>query len=199
MERIDMTSAVSSPTYTLQHLVDDTRTAILEGHNIPETVGGIRRGLQSFLNDPAQKQAIYDRWAADGSQGGNLYKDPELDFVITAGKGTPGVQRPAHDHSDCWAVYGVLDGAIRMRRYRLLTPIGRNTWEGRAEIESIAEFLAEAGRIDGILPGHIHDLRTEGEAESISVIVRCHALNTIWRNFYDLNNGTFRRVRGSGG
>lgn len=194
-----MVSEAAAPTYTLQHLVDDTRTAIVNAHNVPETVGGIRRGLQAFLNDPAQKDALYERWAADGSRGGTLYKDPELDFVITAGKGKPGMQRPAHDHSDCWAVYGVLDGAIRMRRYRLLAPIERNTWEGPAEPESIAEWIAAAGRIDGILPGGIHDLRTEGDDESISVIVRCHDLNTIWRNFYDLNNGTFRRVRGTGG
>ncbi|HEX3247330.1 MAG TPA: hypothetical protein VHX16_18140 [Chloroflexota bacterium] len=180
--------------YGLDELIDDTRSSILSGRNIPETVGGVRRGLKRYLDNRELRDDICDRIAANGYRGITMYKDPDLDFVITAGKGDPGVQRPAHDHSDCWAVYGVYDGAIRFRRYKLLTPIERNTWEGPAELESIAEWVAGAGRIDGILPGGIHDLRTEDE--SISVIIRCHDLKTIWRNFYDLEHGTFKRVRG---
>ena len=166
----------------------------MSGRNIPETVGGVRRGLKQYLDNRELRDDICDRIAANGYRGITMYKDPELDFVITAGKGDPGVQRPAHDHSDCWAVYGVYDGSIRFRRYKLLAPIERNTWEGPAQLESIAEWVAGAGRIDGILPGGIHDLRTEDE--SISVIIRCHDLKTIWRNFYDLEHSTFKRVRG---
>lgn len=192
-----MTLQTAQSTYTLDQLVEDIRTAILESPNVPATVGGVRRGLQQYLDNRDLRGDICERIADNGGRGVTLHRDPKLDFVVTAGYGTPGIQRPAHDHGDCWAVYGVYDGSIRFRRYRLLSQIERNTWSGNAELESIAEFVGTAGRIDGILPGGIHDLRSEGEDESISVIVRCHDLSTIWRNFYDVNDGTFKRVRGS--
>lgn len=187
------------PSYTVDNLTDDIRQAITQSHNVPETVRGVREALTKFLANPEFMDEFKEKIPAGDYRGMTLYKDPELDFVVTAGRGRVNIQRPPHDHSDCWAVYGVYDGNIRMRRYRLLTPIDHMTWEGPAQLESVAEFVATPGRIDGILPGGIHDLRGEGDRDPISVIVRCHDLNTIWRNFYDLENNTFKRVRGSGG
>ncbi len=183
--------------YGVDELARDVRQAILRGRSVPETVRGVRDALQQLLANPAFAAAYAEHLAPREYAAPPLYKDPELDFVITAGRGRPGLLRPPHDHGDCWAVYGVYEGAIRMRRFRLLAPLPRWATAGPAELALVGEFVATAGRIDGILPGHIHELTTTGDRDAISVIVRCHDLKTVWRNVYDLEAGTFRRIRGT--
>lgn len=40
-----------------------------------------------------------------------------LQAVTTASIQRPGHYAPPHDHGECWAVYGVIDGSMRMTRY----------------------------------------------------------------------------------
>jgi hypothetical protein len=182
---------------SVEHLVQGVREAILRARSVPETVRGVRDALQQLLDNPAFVDQCAEHLAPRGYAAPPLYKDPELDFVITAGGGRLGVVRPPYDHGDWWAVFGIFVGAIGMRRFRLLTPIPRWVTSGPAEVEQIGEFTATPGRIDNILPGHIHELTTIGDRDAISVIVRCHDLQTVWRNIYDLEAKTFRRIRGS--
>lgn len=190
------TPTLTETTYRLSDLADDVRAAVRSAESIPETVRLVRDSLGQLLANPSFLAEACPDFDPREGRTATIYKDPDADFVVVASAGKPGLRRPPHDHGGCWAVYGVYTNQVRMRRFRRLDD---GSAAGRAQLETSAEWVAQPGQIDGILPDGIHELFTEGDAPAVSIIVRCHDLKNVWRSLYDAEAGTVRLFKGSTG
>ena len=69
-----------------------------------------------------------------------LYRDPELDFVVLAHCFKGGAKSPPHDHGTSWAIYGQAVGHTNVEVWRRKDGAKGDKQQGHAELEKI-EFL----------------------------------------------------------
>jgi len=115
------------------------------------------------------------------------FADPQRHFIVHCSVHRPGHLTEAHDHGEAWAVYGVVRGRSRYRRYRRDEDVAR----GRAGLvgERDAELLP--GQTDIVQPGHVHLIANETVEPVWNLVVRPRPIEEIWRRRYDLSSGTY--------
>jgi predicted metal-dependent enzyme (double-stranded beta helix superfamily) len=181
-----MTQTVETRGAALDAFVQDVRSGIEQASTMGELLRRVSAAMDSALKDP-------DLVAAD--QNGVVYRDADYLFQVNSGIQEPGSGGPPHDHGECWAVYGVHSGAINMTRYERLDD---GSDGDHAELKLVKHLRVEAGGYDVIAPWEIHQVGNATDAPARSFIIRSRNLNEVWRNRFDLQNKTVKRVKAAG-
>ncbi len=168
---------------SLDGFVRGVRESIEQSSTMSELLRQVSARMREALKDPKLL-------ASD--QLGVVYRDPDYLFQINAQEHQPGYHTPVHDHGECWAVYGVYQGGMRMTRYERLDDGSDGDY---AEIRRAGQFVVEAGGADVIAPWGIHEVENQTDRPTRSFVIRSRALNEVWRNRFDVKKKRVERIR----
>jgi predicted metal-dependent enzyme (double-stranded beta helix superfamily) len=115
------------------------------------------------------------------------YVDPLRHFIVHCSVHRPGHLTEAHDHGEAWAVYGVLRGRSRYRRFRRTDDHA----PGTATLVCERDDELVAGQTDVVRPGHVHLIGNETDEPAWNVVVRPRPIEEVWRRRYDLRSGAY--------
>jgi predicted metal-dependent enzyme (double-stranded beta helix superfamily) len=115
------------------------------------------------------------------------FVDPRRHFIVHGSVHQPGHLTEAHDHGEAWAVYGVVRGRSRYRRYRRADDVAR----GRAALIGERDDELHPGQTDIVRPGHVHLIANETAEPAWNVVVRPRPIAEVWRRRYDLGSGAY--------
>ncbi|MBM2812351.1 MAG: hypothetical protein HW416_3110, partial [Chloroflexi bacterium] len=87
---------------------------------------------------------------------------------------------------------GVQTGAIRMTRYERVDDGSDGDF---AELRQTGEFQLTGGNADVIAPWGVHELLNTMEEPAQAFVIRSRNLNDVWRNRFDLEHKTVKRVK----
>ena len=168
---------------SVDNFVRGVRSSIEQSSTMSELLNRLSARMREALKDPTLLDAV---------KMGIVYRDPDYLFQINAQEHEPGYHTPVHDHGECWAVYGVYQGTMRMTRYERLDDGSDGDY---AEIRGTGEFDVEAGRADVIAPWGIHEVENRTDRPTRSFVIRSRALNEVWRNRFDVKKKRVERIR----
>ncbi len=115
------------------------------------------------------------------------YVDPRRHFIVHCSVHLPGHLTEAHDHGETWAVYGVVRGRSRYRRYRRAD----DPAPGRAALLGERDDELLPGQTDVVRPGEVHLIANETAEPAWNVVVRPRPIEEVWRRRYDLRSGAY--------
>lgn len=115
------------------------------------------------------------------------YVDPQRHFIVHCSVHRPGHLTEAHDHGEAWAVYGVVRGHSRYRRFRRDDDVA----PGRAALVCERDAVLVPGQTDVVRPGHVHLIGNETAEPAWNVVVRPRPIEEVWRRRYDLHSGAY--------
>jgi predicted metal-dependent enzyme (double-stranded beta helix superfamily) len=141
--------------------------------------------LKRLVSDATLRAAARTWPSTEGRKNLLLHTD-ELGFVVNAVVRVPNRKGNAHDHSQAWVLYGLLDGHEYLERYDRLDD-GSEPGFATIKLSSITE--GRPGSVDIVPPFAIH--AEQGGAErSVAVILRSERLvGRHLQNGYDLKTG----------
>lgn len=116
-------------------------------------VAGCRTHLENLLEAPAT-EAWLSALRREGPANKELYRDPEMGFVLLAHTEHAGLYRPPHDHGRGWVIYAIQQGEIEMGTYARIEDD-----DGRIRLVKRNSTLVRPGQVQVYLPGDIHDTR----------------------------------------
>jgi hypothetical protein len=118
-----------------------------------EVVAGCRTHLENLLEAPATEE-----WLAalrrEGPANKELYRDPQMGFVLLAHTEYAGLYRPPHDHGRGWVIYAIQQGEVEMGTYARIEED-----DGRVRLVKRNSTRVRPGQVQVYLPGDIHDTR----------------------------------------
>ena len=118
-----------------------------------------------------------------------FYTDPDFGFVINGVVRKPNRIGSAHDHGNCWVLYGLLDGKETLERFLMVEDQREN---GYAKIELASINTECAGKADLVAPYDIH-AEQGSEVRSVAVILRSKILvGKVLQGSYDKKNGVYQ-------
>lgn len=124
-----------------------------------EVIADCSRHLEVLLQAPESEPWLADLIRAQPLSR-ELYRDPDLGFVLLAHSEPQGLYRPPHDHGRSWVIYGVQQGASEMGTYGRFTAA-----DGAPRLVKRNATPVSPGEVQAYLPGDIHDTRcTAGPA-----------------------------------
>ena len=173
---------------------------IKAGSSLDKFVRGVRESVEqsSTMSELLRQvsarmhEALEDPELLASAQMGVVYRDPDYLFQVNAQEHEPGYHTPVHDHGECWAVYGVYEGRMRMTRYERQDDGSDGDF---AEIRGTGQFVVEAGSTDVISPWGIHEVENHTDRPTRSFVIRSRALNEVWRNRFDVERKRAERIR----
>jgi predicted metal-dependent enzyme (double-stranded beta helix superfamily) len=115
------------------------------------------------------------------------FADRHRHFVVHCSVHQPGHLTEARDHGEAWAVYGVVRGRSRYRRYRRYDDVA----PGRATLVLRRDDDLVPGQTDVVPPGHVHLVANETAETAWNVVVRPRPVEEVWRRRYDLDSGAY--------
>ncbi|HZJ04711.1 MAG TPA: hypothetical protein VFD59_04470 [Nocardioidaceae bacterium] len=139
--------------------------------------------LRTALAEPSLG-ALFER--REKSYG--VWTDPQRHFLLHASVHRPGHVTEAHDHGECWAVYGVYRGPSRYVRYTR----GPDTAPGTASLTVVRDEVLQDGAVDVVQAGEVHRIINPADHMTYNVVVRPRPLNEVWRRRYDFESGSYR-------
>ncbi|NQW10133.1 MAG: hypothetical protein HQ481_09685 [Alphaproteobacteria bacterium] len=124
----------------------------------------IRRKLEQLLTN----KAFVDEVCGPGAEYGThqLYRDPELDFVVLAHINKEPRKSPPHDHGASWAIYGQAAEYTDMSEYRRLDD---GAGEGEARLEHVTTYRLTPGKAGLYDVGAIHQIDYPADARFVRV------------------------------
>ena len=128
--------------------------------------------LKELLADP-EVQRRSKEWpecvVMDGRAENLLfYEDSDYGFAVNGLTKMPNVHGRIHDHAHIYTLYGVLDGAETIERYKRLDDGSRLDY---AEVSMEGSFVVGPGDVDLVPPYQIHTEHS-GEERTVAVIIR---------------------------
>jgi len=127
-----------------------------------------------------------DSLSVEGKPGNLLfYEDPDYGFVLNALIKAPNLKTSVHDHGRSWTLYGVLEGAESVTRFRR-TDDGPQVPD-TAKVEEAGTHDVVPGYIDFVPPWEIHQ-ETNSDQRTIGFIVRSQRSGTFVQNRFDPDN-----------
>ena len=159
--------------------------------------------LKAVLADPGLK-AHAEGWPASPAKLGlegkhaNLlfYEDPDYGFVINGLIKKPAAKTTVHDHGLSWTLYGVVDGAESVLRFRRTDGGKPGDLPKRAEVEATETIHVGAGHVDCIAPWEIHAEYNGEHARATAVIVRSQKSGTFVQNIFYQKDGSVEQYHG---
>ena len=159
--------------------------------------------LKLLLGDPELK-AHAEGWPTSPAKLGlegkhaNLlfYEDPDYGFVINGLIKKPAAKTTVHDHGKSWTLYGVLDGAESVLRFRRTDGGKPGDLPDRAWVEVIEAVRVGEGHVDCIGPWEIHAEYNDDNARATAVIVRSQKSGTFVQNIFYQHDGSVEQYYG---
>lgn len=171
------------PGEAAQALVTELVAVADEGGSTEHVTAAVTAALQDALGD-ASLMALFE--GRERSYG--VWTDPQRHFLLHASVHTPGHVTGAHDHGECWAVYGVYRGPSRYIRYTR----GADVAPGRASLTVVRDEVLGDGAVDVVQPGEVHRILNHAEHMTYNLVVRPRPLSEVWRRRYDHESGDYR-------
>jgi len=165
--------------YTLEQFCNDARAAMKAQ---PGDAGRevARQKLELLLANP---DFIAENCAADLPKGNfQLYRDPELDFVVLCHRFGGGSESPPHNHGNSWAIYGQAAGVTDVKIWRRRA---HDPKTGHAEVEVEQEYKLPTGKAGLFNPGVVHSVAFTSGSRYIRVTGT--DLNALDQEVYDLD------------
>lgn len=178
----------------MQEFISQVRAALETETTIERMLARTKQALMDLLTRPD----CLDGLAIDRRQfrSWKVYVDSDHLFCIHVSHQKPVYRRGVHDHGELgWAVYGVHQGEIIQQLYKR-TDDGSES--GRATLLPMPEIHQKRGDAVLVPVSGSHAPRNESGTEAWAVVIRSRDLATIWRNFYNLEQGTVVRRRSNG-
>ncbi len=125
-----------------------------------------------------------------------FYEDPDYGFVINGLIKRPSARTTVHDHGKSWTLYGVLDGAESVARFRRTDAGKPGDLPDRAEVEATETVEVTTGHVDCIGPWEIHAEYNGDAGRTIAVIVRSQRSGTFVQNIFYQKDGTVEQYYG---
>ena len=125
-----------------------------------------------------------------------FYQDPDYGFVINGLIKKPAAKTTIHDHGCSWTLYGVLDGAESVLRFRRTDGGQPGDLPERARVEAIETVRVGKGHVDCIAPWEIHAEHNEATARATAVIVRSQKSGTFVQNIFYSQDGSVEQYYG---
>lgn len=149
--------------YTFEQFCKDASAALRAdpGRGGKET---IRRNLEALLKNQAFVQSVCGADAEYGTH--QLYRDPDLDFVVLAHVNKDARQSPPHDHGSSWAIYGQATEHTDMSEYRR---VDGNAGAGDAQLEHVKTYRLTPGLAGLYDVGAIHAIDYPANARFVRV------------------------------
>jgi predicted metal-dependent enzyme (double-stranded beta helix superfamily) len=177
--------------YELDDFVADCRGA-LSADNGADGREQVRKDLEKLLHNAAFVEAACGDDAEPGIH--ELYRDPDLGFVVLAHINEKGRTSPPHDHGESWAVYGQAKGFTDMTEYERRDD-GSTT--GEAEVVKTNTYRLEPGSAGMFGPRAIHSIHFPDDARFVRVTGT--DLGTISTRRFDMSAKTVTEVEPSEG
>lgn len=157
----------------------------------------IAEDMTVLLGDAALRSAA-DDWPEtrlpDGGPANLLfYEDPEFGFVLNALIKAPDAATTVHDHGPSWTLYGVLDGAETIERFRRTDD--NHKAAGPATLAASDTRAVSAGYLDVVEPWQIHR-EINGPARTVSFIVRSQRSGSFRQHRYAPESGEITEYAG---
>ena len=171
------------PGRAAQALVDDLVAIADQGGGLEQVTASVTAALQTALAEDSLLAVFEGREKSYA-----VWTDPQRHFLLHASVHGPGHVTAAHDHGECWAVYGVFRGPSRYIRYVR----GEDTAPGRASLTVVRDEVMDDGAIDVVGPGEVHRIVNPADHMTYNVVVRPRPLSEVWRRRYDHESGEYR-------
>jgi predicted metal-dependent enzyme (double-stranded beta helix superfamily) len=166
--------------------IGEARLAWVSCDDVGERMRRIQPLLQRLVSNQALKAAANGWPSTEGRKNLLLHTDEENGFVVNAVVRRPHRKGNAHDHSQAWVLYALLDGQESLERYDRLDDGSR---PGYAEIKLASVTTGSAGAVDIVPPFAIH-AEQGGPDRSVAIIFRSERLvGRHLQNGYDLETG----------
>lgn len=149
--------------YTFDEFCRDTHDT-LKADPGPGGKEKVRRSLEELLRNRAFVDEVCGPDAPVGTH--QIYRDPELDFVVLAHVNTEARKSPPHDHGNSWAIYGQATEYTEMSEYRRLDG---GEGEGDADIEHVKTYRLTPGHAGLYDVGAIHAIDYPANARFVRV------------------------------
>lgn len=112
---------------------------------------------------------------------------PLRHFIVHCSVHHPGHLTEAHDHGETWAVYGVVRGTSRYRRFSRR----QDTAPSTAALDCVRDEGLTPGQVDVVSPGQVHLIGNETDEMALNVVVRPRLIEDVWRRRFDLSTGAY--------
>lgn len=172
----------------LPALVGAVSDVIDAGGSLDVVTGRIGSELGQVIAGPG-----LDELFAGKRKSYTAFADARRHFIVHCSVHHPGHRTEAHDHGESWAVYGVVHGVSRYRRFVRQPDTAPNV----AALKCVRDEDLTPGQIDVVWPGEVHLIGNETDQMALNVVVRPRPLDEVWRRRFDLSTGAFAIHPGS--
>lgn len=169
-------------TAELTRLVEEVAGVLDTGGDLDVVTAGIVAALAGAL----QRDDLVPLFAGR-DRSFEAFVDRRRHFVVHCSVHAPGHVTEAHDHGEAWAVYGVVRGRSRYRRFRR----GGDLRAGLATLVEARDEEIVRGQTDVVAPGQVHLVANETTEPAWNVVVRPRPLAQVWRRRFDLSSGAY--------
>jgi predicted metal-dependent enzyme (double-stranded beta helix superfamily) len=179
---IDLGAGAAAGAEGLNRLTEAVAAILDTGGEVEAVTSRIAAAMSEELQRPSLLPLFEGRQKSFAA-----YVDPLRHFIVHCSVHRPGHLTEAHDHGEAWAVYGVLRGRSRYRRFsRADDPAPRT-----ATLVCERDDELEPGQTDIVRPGHVHLIGNETDEPAWNVVVRPRPIEEVWRRRYDLASGAY--------
>jgi predicted metal-dependent enzyme (double-stranded beta helix superfamily) len=147
----------------------------------------VTAGIVAAMTGALQREELVPLFAGR-DRSFEAFADPRRHFVVHCSVHAPGHLTEAHDHGEAWAVYGVVRGRSRYRRFRR----GGDLRAGWATLLDERDEEIVPGQTDVVAPGQVHLVANESTEPAWNVVVRPRPLAEVWRRRFDLSSGAYQ-------
>lgn len=166
----------------LSALVGAVSGVLDAGGSLDVVTGRIARELSQVITGPGLEELF-----AGKEKSYTAFADPQRHFIVHCSVHHPGHLTEAHDHGEAWAVYGVVRGVSRYRRFSRRPDAAPNT----AVLDCVRDDELAPGQVDVVPPGEVHLIGNETGEMALNVVVRPRPIEDVWRRRYDLSTGAY--------
>jgi predicted metal-dependent enzyme (double-stranded beta helix superfamily) len=166
----------------LSTLVEAVPDVLDAGGSVDVVTGRIASELSQVIAGPGLEELF-----AGKQKSYTAFVDPQRHFIVHCSVHHPGHLTEAHDHGEAWAVYGVVRGVSRYRRFSRQPDTAPNT----AALDCVRDEELTPGQIDVVSPGEVHLIGNETDEMALNVVVRPRPIEDVWRRRFDLSTGAY--------
>lgn len=175
--------------YGLTEFCADCRAALREDAG-PAGREAVRTALERLIVDDGFLAQQFGDDAADGMV--EIFRDPELGFVVLAYNMDAPRVSPPHDHGRSWAAYGQVAAHTDMTVWQRADDAGDAGHAGHAKLTVAKEYRLNPGQAGLYQPGDIHSIDYPAGARFVRITGTDMAVET--RQIFDPATDSVRVV-----